>query len=265
MGQTNQITKESFRKFEQDKLVILIKKEIETGDTEKKLLFWSNKISKELVKHPKDSWLICFLGWLMVNYFLPFDDNLLRNKTIVDMDMDDRTITDMDIRMKFDTQKMYIKFILDKGVKSLEELKHTNRREKSMFSGRRHLETELCIITEIEEELEAKKTGTLKSDLSKDCLTEIYNYLSIYITNPNLTTWLYWFGYNKGVAKDPMKWKGTPQQLVNVLNHICDGKTNKKRFLKAFDIKSLPNAHTDYKTSALFIHIESIIKRNNNK
>ena len=46
MGKLNIFTKEIFREFEEGKLVIAIKKQIEAGNTEKMLQLWMNGTDK---------------------------------------------------------------------------------------------------------------------------------------------------------------------------------------------------------------------------
>jgi hypothetical protein len=238
------------------RLKVLIDEEKEDSA---KLKSWSEILAGCCREDPVNSYYQNLMIWFMYTYLKISSKNIQTNRGIINMVMDE-SIDDNEVRECFNIEEEHLRYIIAKGIQSIDKLKESIEDEISMFSGRKSLNTELRIITKIEKERETLNGGVLKSELSKPCLIDIHKYLNRNGLNSALKMWLCWFGHEKDITLKPMKWNGSDQALANVMHRIC-GKTTKKTFLKAFDKETLPNYHTDFPKSTIGIAIENIIQK----
>ena len=99
------------------------------------------------------------------------------------------------------------------------------------------------------------------STLSDDCLIKIMLYVANkkLLENPNADCWLFWF--NRKTLKNPLplKWKGTPTMLSNIIQHLC-GESNSTTIKTAFDTKEyVKPTRKEYELGRTYKEIEQII------
>jgi len=105
--------------------------------------------------------------------------------------------------------------------------------------------------------------------LSDDCLIKIMQYLfhKKMLDNPNSDSWLFWFNRKHIKIPEPLKWKGTPSMLSNVIQHLC-GESISKTIKTAFCTKEyIKPTKSKYEHSRMHKEIEQIItisKQKNN-
>lgn len=99
------------------------------------------------------------------------------------------------------------------------------------------------------------------SPLSDDCLIKIMLYLihKKKLDNSNTDVWLFWFNRKYIKVPEPLKWKGTPTMLSNIIQHLC-GKSIAATIKTAFyRIKYIKPTRKIYESSKLYKEIEQII------
>jgi len=107
------------------------------------------------------------------------------------------------------------------------------------------------------------------STLTDDCLIKIMQYLSHKkkLDDPNLDVWLFWFNRKDIKVPMPLKWKGTPSMLSNVIQHLC-GESISNTIKTAFGMKEyIKPTKNKYERSKMHKEIEQIItisKQKNN-
>lgn len=99
------------------------------------------------------------------------------------------------------------------------------------------------------------------STLSDDCLIKIMQYLyhKKKLDNPNSDVWLFWFNRKYIKVPEPLKWKGTPSMLSNVIQHIC-GESISNTIKTAFCMKEYAKpTRKEYESGKTHKEIEQII------
>jgi len=250
--------------FGQIPFVVKFKNLIESAKVDKNenLKFWEALVV-EIVMSDKESKLKQSLYiWFMATYFpdykVDYHDFRKNNSKILDTINENNS--EIEILKRRQLHEYCLRFISEENNVDFIALKDEIEDKLSALPNKRSLLIEKRIVTKIEREKKILEAGYLKSNLTKPCLSEIHEYLNRNGLTAPLKLWLAWFGYEENVELKPMKWMESPQRLVNILNHICDG-TNRDKFKKAFNKEDLPNAHTDYLTSAVCIAIESKIQK----
>ncbi len=80
-------------------------------------------------------------------------------------------------------------------------------------------------IIKVEEENQSnfKVFSKFQSKLSNDCLINIMHYLDKKkkLEKPNIETWLFWFNRKCVRIPEPIKWKGSPTLLSNIIQQLC--------------------------------------------
>lgn len=141
-------------------------------------------------------------------------------------------------------------------------------------------------ITNIEVEYDQKKSATkyqlkdkyyfranvlpkFNSTLSDDCLIKIMQYLihKKKLDNSNTDIWLFWFNRKYVKVPEPIKWKGSPSMLSNIIQHMC-GESISSTIKTAFCTKEyIKPTKCKYEHSRTHKEIEQIItisKQKNN-
>jgi len=107
------------------------------------------------------------------------------------------------------------------------------------------------------------------STLSDDCLIKIMQYLSHkkMLDNPNSDVWFFWFNRKYIKVPEPLKWRGTPSMLSNLIQHIC-GESISNTIKTAFCMNEyVKPTKRKYERSKMHKEIEQIItisKQKNN-
>jgi len=117
--------------------------------------------------------------------------------------------------------------------------------------------------------LQSNVLPKFNSALSDDCLIKIMQYLSHkkMLDNPNSDVWLFWFNRKYIKVPEPLKWKGTPSMLSNLIQHIC-GESISNTIKTAFCMNEyVKPTKRKYERSKMYKEIEQIItisKQKNN-
>jgi hypothetical protein len=107
------------------------------------------------------------------------------------------------------------------------------------------------------------------TSLSDDCLIKIMQYLfhKKMLDNPNLDLWFFWFNRKYIKVPEPLKWRGTPSMLSNIIQHIC-GESISNTIKTAFCMNEyVKPTKSKYEHSRMHKEIEQIItisKQKNN-
>lgn len=107
------------------------------------------------------------------------------------------------------------------------------------------------------------------SVLSDECLIKIMQYFSNkkLLDSANSDVWLFWFNRKYIKVPEPLKWKGTPSMLSNVIQHLC-GESISNTIKTAFCTKEyIKPTKSKYEHSKMHKEIEQIItisKQKNN-
>jgi len=107
------------------------------------------------------------------------------------------------------------------------------------------------------------------TSLSDDCLIKIMQYLfhKKMLDNPNLDLWFFWFNRKYIKVPEPLKWRGTPSMLSNIIQHIC-GESISNTIKTAFCMNEyVKPTKSKYERSKMHKEIEQIItisKQKNN-
>jgi len=109
--------------------------------------------------------------------------------------------------------------------------------------------------------LQNKTLPKFNSKLSDDCLIKIMQYLfhKKKLDNTNSDVWLFWFNRKHIKVPEPLKWKGTPSMLSNVIQHIC-GESISNTIKTAFCMKEYAKpTRKEYESGKTHKEIEQII------
>ncbi len=109
--------------------------------------------------------------------------------------------------------------------------------------------------------LQSNVLPKFNSALSDDCMIKIMQYLfhKKILDNPNSDVWLFWFNRKYIKVPEPLKWRGTPSMLSNIIQHICGesiSNTIKTAFCMNEYVKPTKNK---YERSRMHKEIEQII------
>jgi hypothetical protein len=99
------------------------------------------------------------------------------------------------------------------------------------------------------------------SRLSDECLVKIMHYLSNkkLLENPNSDSWLFWFNRKPFKNPLPLKWRGTPTMLSNIIQHLC-GECNSTTIKTAFGTRDyVKPTRKEYESGRTYKEIEQII------
>lgn len=99
------------------------------------------------------------------------------------------------------------------------------------------------------------------SELSDECLIKIMHYLSKNkkLDYPNIEIWLFWFNRKTLKVVEPIKWRGTPSMLSNVIQHLC-GASISNTIKTAFSTKEyVKPTRKEYESGKTYKEIEQII------
>ena len=99
------------------------------------------------------------------------------------------------------------------------------------------------------------------STLTDDCLVKIMQYLfhKKMLDNPNSDVWLFWFNRKYIKVPEPLKWKGSPSMLSNIIQHMC-GESISNTIKTAFCTKEyIKPTKSKYERSKMHKEIEQII------
>ena len=110
-------------------------------------------------------------------------------------------------------------------------------------------------------ELDNKILPKFNSLLSDDCLIKIMQYFSHkkMLEHANSDVWLFWFNRKYIKVPEPLKWKGTPFMLSNIIQNMCGesiSNTIKTAFCMNEYVKPTKNK---YERSRIHKEIEQII------
>ena len=117
--------------------------------------------------------------------------------------------------------------------------------------------------------LQSNVLPKFNSTFSDDSLIKIMQYLfhKKMLDTPNIDVWLFWFNRKYIKVPEPLKWRGTPSMLSNIIQHICReciSNTIKTAFCMNEYVKPTKNK---YERSRMHKEIEQIItisKQKNN-
>jgi len=117
--------------------------------------------------------------------------------------------------------------------------------------------------------LQSNVLPKFNSTLSDDCLIKIMQYLfhKKILDNPNSDVWLFWFNRKYIKVPEPLKWRGTPTMLSNIIQHICGESiaiTIKTAFCTTEYIKPTRKIYESSKTHKEIEQIITISKQKNN-
>jgi len=113
-------------------------------------------------------------------------------------------------------------------------------------------------------------SSKFQTTLSNDCLINIMHYLykKKKLEKPNIEIWLFWFNRKCVRIPEPLRWKGTPSMLSNIIQHIC-GESISNTIKTAFCTKEyVKPTKSKYERSRMHKEIEQIItisKQKNNQ
>ena len=116
--------------------------------------------------------------------------------------------------------------------------------------------------------LQSNVLPKFNSQLSDDCLIKIMQYLfhKKKLDNPNSDIWLFWFNRKYLKVPEPLKWRGTPTMLSNIIQHICGesiATTIKTAFCTTEFIKPTRKIYESSKTHKEIEQILTISKQKN--
>ena len=115
--------------------------------------------------------------------------------------------------------------------------------------------------------LEQDVIPKFNSTLSDECLIKIMHYLSKNkkLDYPNIDVWLFWFNRKTLKVLEPLKWRGTPSMLSNVIQHLC-GASISNTIKTAFCTKEyVKPTRKEYESGKTYKEIEQIITISNQK
>ena len=79
------------------------------------------------------------------------------------------------------------------------------------------------------------------------------------LDNPNSDVWLFWFNRKYIKVPEPLKWKGSPSMLSNIIQHMC-GESISNTIKTAFCTKEyIKPTKSKYERSKMHKEIEQII------
>lgn len=99
------------------------------------------------------------------------------------------------------------------------------------------------------------------SQLSDDCLIKVMQYLSYKnkLISANIDIWLFWFNRKYIKVPEPLKWKGSPSMLSNVIQHVCGESTSNTIKTAFFTKEYVKPTKNKYERSRMHKEIEQII------
>jgi len=238
----------------------------------KKLKWWSDELAYRHRSDPEDTFKRNVLLWFTITYLKTTKKNIQTQREIINLVMDE-SIDDKEIRECFDIEYENIRHLVKNNIQSLEELKHIIKNDKSMFRGRRSLDTELRIIANIEKEIEVNNkkeiTPYFDSDVSDETLIKIMHLLTKMKPGLNKDTaadlWLYWFNRNPKYDRIvQLNWEGTPAMISNIIQTIC--KTAKAdAIIAAFGVKKVTCSTKKYAKFYWIQEIKQLITKDKQK
>ena len=101
----------------------------------------------------------------------------------------------------------------------------------------------------------------LQSSLSNDCLINVMHYLykKKKLEKSNIEIWLFWFNRKCVRIPEPLKWKGSPTMLSNLIQHVC-GECVAETIKTAFSTQDFVKpTRKIYESSVIHKEIEQII------
>ena len=120
---------------------------------------------------------------------------------------------------------------------------------------------EVSFVNFEKESLQKNTIPKFNSNLSDDCLIRIMRYLfhKKKLDNQNSDVWLFWFNRKYIKVPEPLKWKGTPSMLSNVIQQLC-GESISNTIKTAFCTKEyIKPTKNKYEHSKMHKEIEQII------
>lgn len=118
-------------------------------------------------------------------------------------------------------------------------------------------------------DLQINALHKFNSRLSDECLVKTMHYLSKkkLLDTPDCDIWLFWFNRKTLKNPHPLKWKGTPTMLSNIIQHLC-GESNSTTIKTVFSTKYyVKPTRKEYESGKTYKEIEQIItvsKQKNN-